>query len=221
MEKEYYDDNEQRLKRCYQFKDGQLHGPYEEYDATGSLTIKANYQHDALDGNFRFYEKDHLLFEGQYENGQQQGLCKTYDPTTGKLTSELHYQQNVLEGEAKYYDGQGQLLRHCFYHQDQYHGDYIQYYPSGQIYTTAHYQNGELDGEKCTYYPNEKLQERATYEAGKPVSAIEKFDQAGQPINDSAATAETEDAAPAETKLDFFSMLGLIFKSFFTKNVPH
>lgn len=215
---EYFDQDQQRLKRRYILVDNLLDGDYEEYDESGSLIIQAYYRQGQLEGEFKFYDRQKLLFAGEYKYGKQDGISRTYDTELGVMMSEMQYREGKLDGPSLYFDGQGHLLRSCYYLEGELHGDCVQYYPHGQLQMECRYLNGKLEGEKRLYHQNGVLQAREVYKNGQLQGESEHYDQQGQREQGGSSSSESSDVG-SETKLDFFRVLGVVLKSFFSRKI--
>ncbi len=110
------------LLRTYKTADREvLHGPYKHYDDHGKLKI-----------------------EGNYKNGEQIGVWKSYNTETGTLSDEEFYEAGLKEGIHKRYYENGQLSRTTTWKAGKKQGAFTVYDEDGSIYNKGTYENDEI-----------------------------------------------------------------------------
>lgn len=179
----YYYDLEGRKKESRPFKDeGKIHGPDSIFHE-GALHYVAHFEDDKLlgldyfdksgrvifsygDASMSFsgklhYPNGHVLAEGAYKNGKQDGQWKYYT-ADGYLFSEYNYAEGNLEGEASEYFKNGRKKFSLNYQTNELHGYYIERYIHGQIKQEGWFQNG-LREQQWLHYTTEGVVESDNY----------------------------------------------------------
>lgn len=140
---EYYTGNIYLPKRIVNYEKGKKNGIYVEIDKTGSLTKKAEYKNDVLDGQVsEWFRGGRLSKLNTYKNGQldgQQILC---------------YEKGANLEVSNYKNGQRDGLS-------------TWYYESGQTKMTIEYKNGQFDGKQESFYADGSIKSEATFKNGK------------------------------------------------------
>ncbi len=98
-----------------------------------------------LEVSITYYRNGNFKSFTPYENGERNGIAKTFYEDGTTLYSEAPYKDNKLEGAFK------------AYHLD------------GTLKSFAEYRSGLLDGESISYYPDAKIESYKKYEKNKLV----------------------------------------------------
>ena len=149
----------------YQLVNGVFHGKFKAYD---------------------YYESP--IAEGQYSNGQREGLWHYYTKGNSLLSSETHYNSGKRHGTSTWYHENNQIETIYDYVFDQAQGEKLDYTNNGTLNITSHFVDNELDGRKVFYSNDGALQLIRFYDKGrfigytyldkdgqeKPIVAVEK-----------------------------------------------
>jgi len=154
---EYYLSNEYLPKRIVNFENGKRNGVYVEIDKTGSLTKKAEYKNDQLEGQVsEWYRGGRLSKLNTYKDGQMDGrqiLC--YEK--GGNLEVAEYKNGKRDGLTIWYYESGAKKMTIEYTQGQFNGKQESFYPDGSLKSEATYKNGKLQGKKKTYEEKAKV----------------------------------------------------------------
>ena len=127
------------------YKNGLLHGEYEEYQGCGvAYYVKTKYKNGLENGRYEGYEEGYLIVEGNVVNDKLDGEWISYE--YGQITYIEYYNKDELSKfeEFSYYDN-GQLEFMKTYNGDEVqHGITETYHKNGQLNLKAEYQNGNL-----------------------------------------------------------------------------
>lgn len=138
-------------KKIVNFNQGKKNGVFVEIDKTGSITKKAEYKNDLLNGQAsEWYRGGRLSKLNTYKNGQldgQQILC--YEK--GGNLEVSNYKDGKRDGETTWYDEAGNKKMTIEYKNGQFDGKQTTFYPDGSIKSEATYKNGKLQGKVKTY----------------------------------------------------------------------
>ena len=172
---EYFTGDNYLPRKIVSFANGKKNGAYVEIDKTGSITKKADYKDDQLDGQcsqwYRggrlskmntyknglmdgrqviCYDKGGLQEESNYKDGQRNGLTTWYNED-GAVKMSIEYKDGKFDGVQKTYYQNGQLKSCKSYKANKQHGDAKEYYENGALKSEATYKEGKLSGKEKTY----------------------------------------------------------------------
>lgn len=120
-----------KLHRRMNYEGGRIHGLYEVFYASGQLASKHVYDQGYAHGPYTWYYEDgQPQQEGQKEWGKTQGPIKLYYPN-GNLQSQYVYVNERRSGPAFDYYPDGKLHLFTYYDQDRDRIFYIQYREDG------------------------------------------------------------------------------------------
>lgn len=119
-----------------------------------------------ITGRIQSYDKDKLISDIEYKNGQEDGLLKIYK-TTGVLFLEGTYQNGRPHGYVKEYNEDGSLFSYDEFKNGLQHGSSIIYQKDGKILKEWHYTDGKDTGIGKVYYPNGALQLEINHDKGE------------------------------------------------------
>jgi len=105
--------------------------------------------------------KGELLEEGQYAEGDLQGLIKIYD--NGTLFSEQEYKQGKKAGVYREYYPTGEVSQVSAWVEGKLTGTVQVFYKSGKLKETYTLDNGLLTGTKSIYEPDGKILAEESY----------------------------------------------------------
>jgi antitoxin component YwqK of YwqJK toxin-antitoxin module len=96
------------LKSVTTYVEGHKEGMAFEFETTAMLAKQYFYHQDKLYGFYRVYNGAFLKEEKHYENGELNGVSRTfYDD--GALLEEAHYKEGKRNGVSKWFDQQGRV----------------------------------------------------------------------------------------------------------------
>ena len=176
---QYFYENS-KIHKEINFKAGELHGPYRQYDPDGHLEIDQAYQDGTLSGPSKLYKKGILLLETNYVAGLQDGETKIYFPNGKDVNCVIAMKEGKKHGEMKVFTPTGTLIKKSMYQMDLLQGDSYSYYPdTGAMAACEKYQDDKLQGDSVKYYPNGVISEITTFDQGKPIRKPRKFKPSG------------------------------------------
>ncbi|PSL10259.1 antitoxin component YwqK of YwqJK toxin-antitoxin module [Marinobacterium halophilum] len=140
-----------QLKRLAHYRNDQLQGAYEEYDEDGRLIAKGSYQDNQRHGAWQHlddYELQHLLWQGEYHQGDKVGDWVAHS-AAGYVTGREQYDdQGCAQGAFYYFTDEGLLTGVARYRDGERHGSSISYI-NGRAYSCSVYDQGSLVSEDC------------------------------------------------------------------------
>tara|TARA_B100001248_G_scaffold206650_1_gene160687 strand:- start:1017 stop:1667 length:651 start_codon:yes stop_codon:yes gene_type:complete len=142
------------------YKKGLLHGPFEGYEACGTLfSFKTGYKNGLEHGKYTEYMEGFLSMEGNRVDGVDQGEWIGYE------YGQVIWIENVKNGVTDTLTS-------------------FSYYDNGQISTKEGYNNKEeLHGISEAYHQNGQLKSKIEYQNGVLHRVIEEYDFNGNQIN--------------------------------------
>ena len=127
---------------------GKRNGVFIEIDKTGSITKKAEYKNDVLEGQVsEWFRGGRLSKVNTYKNGKLDGrqiLC--YEKGGNLEVSE--YKDGMRDGLTTWYYESGQKKMTIEYTKGQFNGKQESFYPDGSMKSEATYKDGALKGKK-------------------------------------------------------------------------
>lgn len=155
---EYFNKTTYLPKKIVNYENGKRNGIYVEIDNTGSITKKAEYKDDVLDGQVsEWFRGGRLSKLHTYKNGQLDGrqiLC--YEQGGNLEVSE--YKDGQRNGETVWFDEKGNKKMSIMYKNGQFDGKQETFYPDGSLKSEATYKDGKLQGKVTTYGEKQKPQ---------------------------------------------------------------
>ena len=143
-------------KKIVNYENGKKNGIFVEIDKTGSITKKAEYKDDVLDGQMsEWYRGGRLSKMHTYKNGQLEGQQVICYEQGGNLEVS-HYKEGQRDGVTTWFDEKGNKKM------------------------TIEYKNGQFEGKQETFYPDGSLKTQADYKNGKLQGKVQNFDQSQQ-----------------------------------------
>lgn len=98
------------VKSTISYVNGQLNGPYIEYNDRGQIESLVTYKNGVYDGLFAKYKFSRPLQEATYKNNKLDGMRKIFYENNGKIQSETEYKDGVQHGIHRFYNDKGQTL---------------------------------------------------------------------------------------------------------------
>ncbi|MCM4155681.1 hypothetical protein [Gramella sp. AN32] len=190
------------LESLTTYKDGEINGLYQEYDADGKLFYEYDYRKEEIIG-YRFYEKNgDLIKEGKKKSGEffyesftpygqkkseglydisggKTGEWKFYDEY-GKLDNSGAYKENEAQGVHKTFNSYGALISEINYKNNLEEGSYKTYHPNGKIYSEGFFMAGKRHGEFQDYYIDGTIKTRKYYHKGDLNGEVENYGPEGK-----------------------------------------
>ena len=147
------------VSRAGSYRNGLLHGAYEEYEGCGVVySYKTGFKNGVEHGKYVEYEEGYLYMEGQMVNGLAEGKWTGYEYGRVVWTEDVKNDITITLTEFLYHD-------------------------NGQIAEKNSYNGSEeLHGISETYHNNGQLESKTLYEDGEIVRIIEKYDFNGNPL---------------------------------------
>ena len=200
--KEYYSWGKISAERTYG-PDGELNGPYKDYDDQGRLFSELEYAQgrltklantNTLTGQpvaqqtvkksgtspaKSYYFDGAPLATGSYRDGKLDGEWRVAT-RSGQPRLVRHYAAGLLAGVAEDYFPTGQLKQRLSYVRDQAEGPYQMFHPTGQLAQAGHYHAGTQQGVWRTYYVNGQVNEEEEYVNGESNGRHRSFTPAGK-----------------------------------------
>ena len=87
---------------------GLKNGPQIQFDDSGYIISKSNFENDLLEGDYRIYHRGQILERRTYRDGEMNGLFQKYY-RDGTIMEESYYKDGVMHGTGKWYDAEGKL----------------------------------------------------------------------------------------------------------------
>lgn len=164
---EYFSSVAYLPKRIVCFEKGKKNGVCLELDKTGSITKKAEYKNDMLDGQVsEWFRGGRLSKLNTYKNGLEDGeqiLC--YEK--GGNLEVANYKDGQRNGLTTWYYESGNKKMTIEYKDGQFDGKQESFYPDGSLKSESVYKNGKQQGKTKTYAEKKPVEERKP----KPVEA--------------------------------------------------
>lgn len=116
---------------------------YVWYRSNMLMSTKGGYDGALLNGSYLERDKEkHLLVQGQYRYGLQDGLWK-YWHTNGELQKIEHWHKGEKHGEELSFNDKGTLLKKAYYKNNVLHGLYKQFNENGDLVEDKTMKHGE------------------------------------------------------------------------------
>ena len=122
------------------YVDGDLDGPYVEYDEEGKELSKGEYIVGEKDGAW-VYRYGEMLEKGSYDDGRQNGTWRVSYPS-GKTASEFNYDAGVIHGKFTIYWENGRTKLSGKYNAGEPEGVWQKYDEEGNLFLTTSYKDG-------------------------------------------------------------------------------
>lgn len=198
--KEYYRDGTPKATAV--FKAGKYNGVINEYDIDGKIYIKSVYATDKLKSK-AYYDKSgkeiasynigkgtttvteyhpngEKAAEGDYYNGERDGVWKYYSSNGGWLTQKEHFEHGSLVGDRLEYYPNGKEKSEVNYNNDERDGYLKVYYPNGNLQTEGWFVRDERQGDWYTYNERGTIVSHRYFLNDEPHGYQEFFDQKGR-----------------------------------------
>lgn len=153
---EYFISTPHLPKKIVNYEKGKKNGVFIEIDKTGSITKKAEYKNDVLEGQTsEWFRGGRLSNLNTYKDGQLDGIQILCYEKGGNL-EESNYKDGQRDGVTTWFDENGNKKMTIEYKNGQFDGKQETYYPDGSLKSEAMYKNGKLQGKKKTYDEKQK-----------------------------------------------------------------
>ncbi|PKQ66883.1 toxin-antitoxin system YwqK family antitoxin [Raineya orbicola] len=190
--REYYDDEEKKLKQEYQVDLGdsgwEKNGYYKSFYPSSRLAVEGNFKMNIKNGWFREYydttfnRKNPIKSQVFYENGKKKGLMCVFN-LTGDTLQKATFENDQIVGKVLTYHNNGKLLREGNFVEGLPEGVTKEYYENGKIFKELSFVKGQMHGISKTFYPSGNLQLEETYQNGlKEGLQKEFYDLPSSPI---------------------------------------
>lgn len=104
----YHHDRE-TPKTIANYVNGVLNGPYFDFQPYGQVELMCNYSNGKLHGHFSKYKSIRKTEEGDYVDGELDGIYKKYYDGKAIVQQELTYKGGELDGQNVYYNDKGEI----------------------------------------------------------------------------------------------------------------
>jgi antitoxin component YwqK of YwqJK toxin-antitoxin module len=153
------------------YKDGLKEGIRILFHPNGKWKIIEHYSKDKLEGEYNHYdEKGRLIEEGNFKNGQMQGLWTFYFPNSTQIREKVHFVNGQEWGYYESYYANGKKKSDGYYKgEDNMDSLWHLYYESGELMEDAVYKDNWENGIVHTYDKNKQLTKEILYNKGKVV----------------------------------------------------
>ena len=133
------------VSRAGSYRNGLLHGAYEEYEGCGVLySYKTGFKNGVEHGRYIEYDEGYLYMEGEMVNGLAEGEWIGYEDGRVVWTEDVKNDITMSLTEFLYYDN-GQISEKNSYNgSEELHGFSEAYHSNGQLESKTLYENGEL-----------------------------------------------------------------------------
>ncbi len=186
---EYFHKNGKMKERGNFDEDGNKHGIWQIYWASGTLWQEVEYQNgrridtddtlaekicgDDFDGDWKMDLENRqvgcFVCRLQEDGGKIEvkiGQWIWYYPN-GKIEKKGNFVNQEMQGEWFFYDQQGRLKTQGHYLNGKEHGSWISFFENGQLNYEGQYDNGSESGLWQVFHPNGKLASKVNFVAGK------------------------------------------------------
>ena len=147
-------------KKIVNYEKGKKNGIFVEIDKTGSITKKAEYKDDVLDGQMsEWYRGGRLSSMHTYKNGQLEGQQVICYEQGGNLEVS-HYKGGQRDGVTTWFDEKGNKKMTIEYKNGQFEGKQETFNPDGSLKTQADYKNGKLQGKVKSFDQGQQTEKK-------------------------------------------------------------
>ena len=174
---ELYKDNSRKdiPKKIVTYAKGKREGLYMELDNTGSITKKANYRNDELDGFlYTWYKGGYPALMQTYKNGALAGKHIKYYDRAG-VQEESEYLNGLRHGVTTWFDDSGHKKMSITYNNGEFEGPQQTYYHDGTVKSVKEYKNNVLNGTAKEFYEDGSLKSEAVYKDGQMKGKEKKY----------------------------------------------
>lgn len=174
-----------RLKSKGTFILGKREGEWKTWYPNGLLRSSMSFKGGQQDGTaYEWFDylvdsKNILKLQGEYQNGQQNGLWQSFYKG-GEIETKQNFKSGVLHGSVKYFYETGEIKLASEFKQGKQHGQQIEYFPNGKKKSENTYIDGHPHGDYTLYYSNENMAVKGKYNRGLSVGHWEWYDQTGK-----------------------------------------
>ena len=169
---QYYENTTNKFREFIIYN-GELVGPFLQYNRNGLLLILAHFNEGRLDGDYLEYYDDQdtslKKISGSFNNDLPYKKFETYY-ISGNLCTITNFDKNGKKhGDVyEFYDENLTCVKlHLNYNHGEKHGKIIRYYRDGKLDVTANYENGYLNGEYTKYFPTGIIRIQCYWRKGK------------------------------------------------------
>ena len=102
-------DDANKIKVVTNYVNGQMNGPYMEFNNRGQIEKRSTYLNSQIHGLYSEYKFGRPLKAFMYQEGILNGISKEYSDR-GKLAKETAYKNGKLHGTIRQYDEEGSII---------------------------------------------------------------------------------------------------------------
>ncbi len=199
---EYFHKNGKIKEKGYYDDEGQKHGIWQRYWASGSLWQEVLYQHGVPAETEDATAENSCMddFSGDWKmdlENRQIGcfVCRLQDDGSkidvkigqwiwyhpnGKIEKKGSFLDQEMHGEWFFYDQQGRLRTQGSYLKGKEHGNWVSFFENGQLNYEGEYVNGNENGLWQVFHPNGKLASKVKLIEGKRDGLAQWFYPSGK-----------------------------------------
>lgn len=130
-----------------------------------------------------YYNNGNLKTEEEYENGERNGISKTYS-RGGSLIDYIEFKKGLVNGSRKVYYDSEKLWFSQEYQNGYLNGKMFNYEEDGSLSSEMEFKLGIPDGLDKTYYKNGLLSKEGTYKNGKKIGIWKSYNENGELIEE-------------------------------------
>jgi antitoxin component YwqK of YwqJK toxin-antitoxin module len=174
-------------------------------DSTDKIWSEFTYNNGFLELVRIWYSDSALAIEGNYKNGLENGLWKTWNKNgkvlskkyfsdgmaegswescyeNGKALYTISFRNGLIDGTVEYYYKNGKINGEFNYNKGKEHGDFFSYYEDGTHKSKTYYINGKEEGEWKTWHKNGNLATETFYKNGIKNGEWKQYNEKGDLI---------------------------------------
>lgn len=195
----YFDDGNP-YQQAFINDQGQLHGLFKKYIATGSHYVESHFENGVQQGlETGYWEGGNVRYKTTYQNDKEVGISEHFSPegeltakicndangvnqyfNLGKLNREVHKVDGLLQGIETTWGLNGQVISTQEYAKGQKQGDYFEYFDDNKVKRHYRYDNDYKVGEQLDFHENGQLARKEITEAPWNVKLSEQYNDQGE-----------------------------------------
>lgn len=132
--------------------EGRQHGPSVAWDRAGRRRVEAEFEHGAMDGDYRtWHPSGQLAEEGSYKDDVRHGTWTIWYED-GTRAKEQEFRGGEPDGRSREWYPNGQLRFDEHYEDGARHGPAVAFYANGQKQSEGAFERGEFHGTWTSWY---------------------------------------------------------------------
>ncbi len=163
--KQYYDTG--KLRRTFNFKNGELNGWCKEYYISGKIEREGFFKANKEVGVSKIYYNTGVIKgESTYVDGVKDGETKLFYKS-GNIKAKMNFKNNQPEGLQVMYYESGNIETKVSFEDGVKNGAIKQYYESGKLKMSGMLEDGKLNGTVITYYESGRIKKKVIFVDGR------------------------------------------------------